>query len=274
MTRRVGHPDRWRVLIDGPAHGSWNMAVDEALGCEAEPGTGVLRFYEWSAPTVSLGRNQPARDLYDLTRARAKGITFVRRPTGGRAVLHDAELTYAVVVGDKALGGPRSTYERIQRALSVGLASWGASGVRQEPLGPDRAPPPSVEPCFGVALAGEVTLDGRKLIGSAQARIGRQVLQHGAILLTNDQSELDELTVEPVDSTDPTRSGAPIRGGATTLARAGASIQPRALAEHLAGVFGQMFEGRFEASELTPREHQRARELRARYESSEWTWRR
>lgn len=278
MIRDVGRPARWRVLIDGPAEGAWNMAVDEALALEAEEDVRVLRFYEWAAPTISLGRNQPARGHYDLDRAQASGFSFVRRPTGGRAVLHDAELTYAVVVGDRALGGPRRTYERVQRVLSDGLVSWGASGVRQEPHGPDRAPPPSVEPCFGVALAGEVTLDGQKLIGSAQARIEGQVLQHGAILLTNDQRALDDLALQPPASPSPssraTAAHTPRQGRATTLAATGASVQPRPLAEHLTGVFEQQFEGRFEPSELTPSEQQRARELHARYESAEWTWRR
>ena len=97
---------KWRVLIDPPMAGLENMARDHALAEELEAGHAVLRLYRWDRPTVSLGRNEPGK-CYDTDRARECGIPFVRRPTGGRAVLHSDELTYAVVAPLRALGGLR-----------------------------------------------------------------------------------------------------------------------------------------------------------------------
>src|SRR5215210_4848764 len=87
----------WRTLVSGPADGVENMAIDDALLDRARgSGECVIRLYEWARPTLSLGRNQAARGQYDLARARELGIDFVRRPTGGRAVLHHREVTYSV----------------------------------------------------------------------------------------------------------------------------------------------------------------------------------
>jgi lipoyl(octanoyl) transferase len=89
---------RWRLLDTPPAPGAWNMAVDEALAESVRAGGApVLRFYRWSPACLSLGRNQPA-DGYDRDRIRRRGVEVVRRPTGGRAVLHHRELTYSVAV--------------------------------------------------------------------------------------------------------------------------------------------------------------------------------
>ena len=80
---------RWRILLSSPLPGADNMALDEALMDRARvSGEAVLRVYRWTTPTLSLGRNQRAAGLYDLQAAAAAGVTFVRRPTGGRALLH------------------------------------------------------------------------------------------------------------------------------------------------------------------------------------------
>src|SRR5687767_6811745 len=99
---------RWRTLVSRPADGAANMATDEALLERARTsGECVMRLYEWARPTLSLGRNQAARGHYDLDRARALGVDFVRRPTGGRAVLHHRELTYSVTGPASQLGSLR-----------------------------------------------------------------------------------------------------------------------------------------------------------------------
>ena len=104
--------------LDGPG----NMAVDQALlDAVKAGGAPVLRLYRWDPATLSFGRTQPARGLYDAEAARARAIAFVRRPTGGQAVLHDDELTYAVVAPVPAVGRPREAYRRINAALVEGL---------------------------------------------------------------------------------------------------------------------------------------------------------
>mgnify|MGYP001824038024 CR=1 FL=1 len=242
------------------------MAVDEALARAHHSGVGVLRLYEWERPTVSLGRNQPAAGHYSEEEAARRGFDFVRRPTGGRAVLHDRELTYAVVLPDTALGGPRGIYTRVQAALVDGLRQAGALEARQAPASDQPSPRPSVEPCFGVALPGELTLGGRKVVGSAQARIEKAVLQHGAILMLNDQSALGPLTTDT--------EGPEAVGGPTTLVQHGVMLEPSVLAAHVRRAFESHFEGPFHSSSLDEAERTAVQDLEEKYRSRDWTWRR
>lgn len=163
------------------------MAIDHALAETLEEGVGVLRLYEWTEPTVSLGRNEPARDRWEAGDRLRAAFGFVRRPTGGRAVLHRAELTYAAVMPDRALGGPRAAYAAVNEALVEGLRLLGI-GVTLASASP--ALRPDAGPCFDAPAEGEVTADGGKLVGSAQARLHGALLQHGAILIEDDQAAL------------------------------------------------------------------------------------
>jgi lipoate-protein ligase A len=185
MTTAGGAPfgEEWRLLCHPPAPGAWNMGVDEALADSVRAGgPPVLRFYRWDPPCLSLGRNQPARGQYDPGRMRAHGIQCVRRPTGGRAVLHDRELTYSVALPEDALGGPRAAYAAMNRALVAGLRRLQVPADVQGETG-RRAPAPSLAPCFAEPVAGEVAARGRKLVGSAQRRERGVLLQHGSLPL-------------------------------------------------------------------------------------------
>ncbi|MFC1791226.1 octanoyltransferase, partial [Gemmatimonadota bacterium] len=102
------------------------MARDHALALKLLPGEGVLRLYGWDPPTVSFGRNEPGRGLYLEDCAREEGVAFVRRPTGGRAVLHHQELTYALVFPVGAFGGLKRSYRLINQGLLAGLEGLGA----------------------------------------------------------------------------------------------------------------------------------------------------
>ena len=106
------------------------MAVDHALAACLNPGEAVFRLYRWSRPTVSFGRNEPARGRYDLAAGRAAGIDFVRRPTGGRAVLHDRALTYAAILPLTGPGGLSATYALTNRGLVQALWSVGVDRKR------------------------------------------------------------------------------------------------------------------------------------------------
>jgi lipoate-protein ligase A len=168
------------------------MATDVALAESVRSGGHpVLRFYRWWPPCISLGRNQPAKDHYDETEAERRGIQFVRRPTGGRAVYHHREITYSVAVGDRQLGGPRRTYELIHKALHAGLRLLGAPTELAVDPGPHLRP--STLPCFTELDGGAIVARRRKLVGSAQLREGGVLLQHGSLLLTGDQSPTVEL---------------------------------------------------------------------------------
>ena len=146
----------WRLLDTPPAPGAWNMAVDEALADSVRAGgPPVLRVYRWSPPCLSLGRNQPSGG-YDRDEIRRRGVGVVRRPTGGRAVLHHRELTYSVAAREDELGTLRQAYATINRALVAGLRRLGVD-ARLHPAGPGRAPVPSLAPCFEQPVEGEVT---------------------------------------------------------------------------------------------------------------------
>ena len=105
-----------RLLHDGPQPGARNMAVDESLMSSAQDGLVTLRFYAWEPGTLSFGRNQTAAGKYNADRAAARSIDIVRRPTGGRAVYHHQELTYAVTAPADLWGSLRETYCRINQA--------------------------------------------------------------------------------------------------------------------------------------------------------------
>ncbi len=177
---------RWRTLVTPPAGGAENMAVDEALMSHARrSGECVIRIYEWRRPTLSLGRNQTARGHYDLRRATELGVEFVRRPTGGRAVLHHRELTYSVTAPGERLGTLRESYRRINRILLAALRGLGVEAVVARRAA--RAPSPGTTPCFDAPGEGELVVGERKLVGSAQCRDGDVLLQHGSILVDDDQ---------------------------------------------------------------------------------------
>jgi lipoate-protein ligase A len=243
--------------VDGPLPGALNMARDHALALEHPEGEAVLRLYRWEAPTLSLGRNEPALGRYDPERLREAGVWVVRRPTGGRAVLHWRELTYSVVLPVATLGA-RSVYERINERLAGALVSLGVPAEIARAEGPSARP--DAGPCFRRPASGEVVADGRKLVGSAQVRIGGGphgvLLQHGSILIEDDQGLLDEPGArreEPAPATLRSLLGRP------------PAIEE--LEAALLEAFGA------EAIE-NPRPLAAERELEERYGSHDWTWRR
>jgi lipoate-protein ligase A len=255
----------WRLVDTPPAPGAWNMAVDEALAASvAAGGEPVLRLYRWSPACLSLGRNQPARGRYDLRALADRGIDVVRRPTGGRAVLHHRELTYSVAVPEALLGGPRRAYAAINRALVVGLRRLGIPAA-QQPTSSARAPVPSLAPCFAEPVEGEVVAGGRKLVGSAQRRIGAVILQHGSLPLHDDQSAVASLVLSPVGEGD---AEAP----ATLAGVLGREPAWAELAAALAAGFEETFGMELRPGDLTAPETARAEEATERYVDAAWTW--
>jgi lipoyl(octanoyl) transferase len=253
---------RWRSWLDAPASGVRNMAVDHALAeaCVASQ-EGVLRFYRWASPTISLGRNEPAQGLYDASAADAQGVDFVRRPTGGRAVLHDCELTYAVACPLHDLDGLRTLYRRVNEGLASGLRSLGAEVDLH--VSQNRAPSPADGPCFRAPVSDEVTWAGRKLVGSAQVRLGRAVLQHGSLIVEGDQSLVSILKGEDPDERP------------ATLAEALGRV-PRweELSEALRGGISEVVGGTWVPGVMSEVERSMASKWESRYDSEEWTWRR
>lgn len=241
------------------------MAVDHALleSVQHQP-RAVLRLYRWQPACLSFGRNQPARGYYDETKARELDIAVVRRPTGGMAVLHDCELTYAAVAPFGLLGrGPRESYHTINAALVAGLQRLGvpaqlAAGAKRSAFG-------TVHPCFAEPAAGEVVANGQKLIGSAQRCEQRTLLQHGSILLEGSQDAVRQIATVPFD----------LSGRATTIRSLLASVPPLAdIAEAICRGFEEVCEVEVVVGTLPDETRARAIELETLYRSDEWTWRR
>ena len=258
-------PRTWRLLETPADSGARNMAVDTVL-LESVRGGGqpVLRFYRWWPPCISLGRNQPAKGQYDLAEAERRGIEFVRRATGGRAVYHHHEVTYSVALGDRQLGGPRRTYETIHKALLAGLRLLGAPIELVTDIG--HALRPSTVPCFHELDGGAIVAGRRKLVGSAQLREGGVILQHGSLLLTGDQS--------------PTVQLLRIKWKDDTADRPAAldELLPRIptwgeLVDSLASGFERLLGIQLIESTLTPEEKARVMFHSRRFSDPGWTWR-
>lgn len=174
------------------------MARDAALlDRAAATGESVFSIYSWSRPTLSFGRNQRARGHYDLGRISERKVDVVRRPTGGRAILHHREITYSVTAPIRESESLRAAYERINGILLSGLRRL---GIRASIARGGQAIAPGASPCFELPSDGEIIAGGRKLIGSAQWRGEAAYLQHGSILVDDDQSTLSSLAAE--DSTE------------------------------------------------------------------------
>jgi lipoate-protein ligase A len=244
----------WRLVRDVSHPGAANMALDHALAACLRPNQGVVRLYGWSRPTVSFGKNEPAHRVGEGMHTGGVELHYVRRPTGGRAVLHDDELTYAVVAPLDAFGGLREAYLRINEALAEAIRALGAavevSGTT-ETLGLDAGP------CFQSPTRGEVVAEGRKLVGSAQARLEGALLQHGSILLAGGQGSLSE------------------EGTSVTLSELLGEVTPDGVADAVSDAYRRSFGGEWVERGYDVRELETAARLeKERYGSDDWTWRR
>ncbi len=191
---------KWRFLNTRSGNAFSNMAVDEAVvrGVEKETAPPTVRTFGWTPPAVSFGYAQRIGREVDAGRCRERGIHLVRRPSGGRAVLHWNELTYSVLcrADDPLLGGSiQASYRNISACLVAGLRLLDVD-VEFEPRRTPVSSPRGeglTSPCFSSTTQYEVTLGGRKIIGSAQRRIGDVLLQHGSLLLGPEHKRLIDL---------------------------------------------------------------------------------
>jgi lipoate-protein ligase A len=250
------------------------MALDEALMYRAaEAGEWILRVYRWSAPTLSLGRNQIARGAYDLDLLAARGIAVVRRPTGGRAILHDREITYSVAAPVADAGDLRESYVRINRLLIAALHALGVDAAVVAQDEPDQSrrkanfevDRPGLLPCFHHPSMGEVVFQGRKLIGSAQWRSDGALLQHGSILIDDDQMQLPSLLVD---------HGREIPPAATLRDAMGHAPNADLVASAIFDAVRMLEDPDASMLPIDAGLEERANRLRAHYLDPTWTWRR
>ncbi len=263
MAGPVGPPQPFTLWSDPIRRPGWlNMAIDSTLLERAEAGERWLRLYAWE-PCLSFGRHEPAGRRYDADRIASLGISVVRRPTGGRAVWHDGELTYAVAAPCTGFGGLREAYEEIHLVLRDALRSLGAA-TELAPAG--AAVPVDAGACFAAAAGGELLADGGKLVGSAQLRRGTALLQHGSVLLDGDQTIVGAVS----------RRGIPATGGgaerSSTLRRAiGREVGWEEAARSVVSAARRRWGVSRQGAAATPI-LERAEALAGRFRSPEWTW--
>ncbi len=267
----------WRVIIHREADGPLNMAVDEAIAEAVGEGEvpPTLRFYAWSPACLSLGYGQPAADV-DFGRLADRGWDVVRRLTGGRGILHVDELTYSVAAPEddpRVFGGVVESYRRLSQGLLAGLGRIGAPVNSERADGEARKFKGAV--CFEMPSDYELTVNGRKLIGSAQTRRrNRVVMQHGALPLFGDLGRICEaLAFESEAEREEARRRVLER--AITLEEALGRLVPFSeTVQALIEGFGEALNLDFTGQDLSEKEKSRAEDLRATtYASAEWTYR-
>jgi lipoate-protein ligase A len=264
----------WRLLLTPPARGAWNMAVDEALLEHIGSGDSLptLRLYAWDPACLSLGHAQPFADV-DTARLQARGWDVVRRLTGGRAILHTDELTYSVTgsAAEPVLAGSvLESYNRLARALLLAVKDLGLSveikdaaqnnTLRNNPV------------CFEVPSSYEITVGGKKLIGSAQARKKEGVLQHGSLPLTGDLRRICQALVFESESARLEAANRLLARATTVESALGEAVDWETAAQAFVRAFEAQLGICFERGELSASESARAEELvKEKYAHPSWT---
>ena len=247
----------WHDAVPRP--GWLNMAIDRALLERAAAGESWLRLYAWSPSCLSFGRHEPAGRRYDRERIAALGLDVVRRPTGGRAVWHARELTYAVAAPATALGTLREAYGEIHRVIRNALRTLGVPAE----LAPARAAiRPDAGACFAAPAGGEVIVGDYKVVGSAQLREDGALLQHGSILLAEDQAMVALIT----------RGDAPADRSAPLSRVLGRSVGWAEAAEAVTGAAADRWGAPGERVDDCASVVQQAHGHAARFRASAWTW--
>jgi len=259
----------WDLIVDRkPGKGSWNMAVDEFLfeSVQKTAAKTVLRFYSWRRPTVSIGYSQEIAEAVDVAFCRENGIDIVRRLTGGKLVLHHQEVTYSLSSSDNALfpSTVAGSYRRISEALMIGLERMGLVPALADATPEDYRH--GRFPCFSHPARDEVTVDGRKIVGSAQKRIGSCFLQHGSIPL-----EVNEKLLASVSSDKESCEGLRM----TSLSRAiGENVKFDGAVKMFIDGISEYFTIQWNERYLTAAERQVIRKVqRERYSHPDWTFR-
>jgi lipoyl(octanoyl) transferase len=191
----------WNLTEYQSHTGKFNMEFDLGLVKKCSPNSAFLRFYGWEPHCISLGNNQSYEDI-NLALTSQNNIEVVKRPTGGRAILHSEELTYSVVISNQDHISGRFIYEKISEAIVEGLRKYNfklnlVSLENQQPNFPEQLKKNSGSICFASTAKSEIKFGGKKLVGSAQRKLGNTILQHGSILIgKNHQSIVDYLNIE------------------------------------------------------------------------------
>ncbi|MBA4494941.1 biotin/lipoate A/B protein ligase family protein [Paenactinomyces guangxiensis] len=269
---------KWRFLPYKVYSSSQNMAIDEAIIIAHREGKvpPTLRFYGWNPATLSIGYFQKAKKEVDFERLKAAGVGFVRRMTGGRAVLHDQELTYSIIVSEDHPMMPSSiseSYRLISQGLLEGFRRLGMNAYLSLPEYTEKSHSSSA--CFDSPSDYELVLEGKKVAGSAQTRQRGVILQHGSILLDMDEDLLFDVLRFPSERVKE-RLKQNFADKAVAINRL--REKPVSIMQAVTAFYQGFCRGmglQFEEAELTDYEKQLADELvQKRYGSEEWNLKR
>ena len=264
----------WRLLITPPRHGAWNMAADEAILEYIGRGDSLptLRLYAWDPACLSLGHAQPFADV-DVQRLKSRGWEVVRRLTGGRAILHTDELTYSVIAPltePRVEGSVLESYNRLARALLRAVQSLDVPVEMKEGKADHGGTPNPV--CFEVPSTYEITVNGKKLIGSAQARKKEGVLQHGSLPLTGDLTRICQALAFEDESARENAAKRLLERATTVESALGRRVGWETAAQAFVEAFEAQLGLRFERGELSESEYRRTEELvKEKYDHPSWT---
>lgn len=264
----------WRLLITPPARGAWNMALDEAILEHIGRGESLptLRLYAWTPACLSLGHAQPFADV-DMARLTSHGWEVVRRLTGGRAILHTDELTYSVIAPanePRVEGSVLESYNRLAQALLLAVKSLDVPVEMKEGKANNDATPNPV--CFEVPSTYEITVNGKKLIGSAQARKREGVLQHGSLPLTGDLSRICQTLAFENESARENAAKRLLERATTVESALGREINWETAAQAFVRAFEAQLGLSLEKGELSESESRRTDELvKEKYDHPSWT---
>lgn len=255
----------WRFVDTGPCAAFYNMAIDDAIAHFVRNGESppTLRLYGWKGPSVSLGSFQKITDI-NLQYCKSNGISVVRRPTGGRAILHGEELTYSFSSRNEEpfSDSLMETYYLLSVVLQKAFTSAGLQTTMKQERESGRTLAHSPI-CFRSTSYGEITFDGRKIIGSAQKRWNNSFMQQGSIPFAIDEAGINNIfNIAKHDLKDNQAYG--LRD-----ILPGLSIQ--GLKDGIRLSFEKVFNIRFLDSSLSREEHLLAQELEVRkYQRPEW----
>lgn len=269
--------ETWRLIRSGHLSGAQNMAVDEAVMLHvAAGGPPTLRLYGWEPAAVSVGYFQDVEKEVDEAACRSLGIDVVRRLTGGRAVLHDVEVTYSLVLPETHSllpPGIVESYRAISNGLMIGLESLGLDARMTIPRRRPRAQADPASPaCFDAPSWYEVTVQGKKVIGSAQVRRYEALLQHGSIPLELDAEKLFTVLQFPDEAARERAKAIFVRKATSIRTALRKPISFLEVCDSLLAGFTEALPVRFEEGELTAWEVREAERLAAtRYATSQWT---
>ncbi len=265
----------WRLIQDDYHDGYTNMAIDEALFQSEVP---VLRFYRWRPPAISIGYFQKLEEEIDLEECRRQGIDCVRRISGGKAVLHDKELTYSFVISTELM--PKNvieSYKIISKAILIALENLGlkvemspAPLSRNKKWIPKRCGVKRIQKsplCFNDPSYYEIVVDGKKIVGSAQVRKNGKILQHGSNLIDFDIEKMCSLF----------KAGGKVSQVRKKVTSLNSEIGKRIEFEDLAFALKKGFEKNFDieliSDKLTRKERVLAQEIAAtKFSTKEWNY--